>query len=195
MSEEKRYTPTEYMICICARMIEDGKTVFIGYGMPQLAAILAQKLYAPNMCQVYEFGAIGPRVATPFVRFAMADSRNSYKSVSWTTMNPSGFRSCFHSRSPLLKPIAYIEPSAQMISKLSSGNFISKIEHFMALTLFDTPAFSIFLESMFRLSSSMSRPVISPLLSLASSIVGMPEPQPISRIRGLSILGSIRKIK
>jgi len=83
-----KYTPTEFMICVCARLIEDRSTVFIGYGMPQLAAILAQKLYAPNMCQVYEFGAIGPRVATPFVRFAMADSRNSYKSVSWKTMNP-----------------------------------------------------------------------------------------------------------
>ncbi len=86
MSED--YTATEFMICACARLIEDGKTVFVGYGMPQLAAILAQRLYAPNVCQVYEFGAIGPRVVTPFVRFAMADSRNNNQAVSWMSMNP-----------------------------------------------------------------------------------------------------------
>jgi glutaconate CoA-transferase subunit B len=82
------YTDTEFMICISSRLIPDASTVFIGYGMPQIAAILAQKLYAPRMCQVYEFGAIAPLVATPFVRFAMADSRNSYRAVSWKTMNP-----------------------------------------------------------------------------------------------------------
>jgi glutaconate CoA-transferase subunit B len=76
------------MICLSARVIEDNKTVFIGYGMPQIAAILAQKLYAPNICQVYEYGAIGPEVATPFKRNMMADARNSYRSFSWMSMNP-----------------------------------------------------------------------------------------------------------
>lgn len=87
MSRDVDYTLTEYMICVSARLIEDDKTVFFGYGMPQITAILAQRLYAPNMCQVYEFGAVGPRIATPFVRFAMADSRNNYKSVAWLDMN------------------------------------------------------------------------------------------------------------
>ena len=76
------------MICLSARVIEDNKTVFVGYGMPQIAAILAQKLYAPNICQVYEYGAIGPEVATPFKRNMMADARNSYRSFSWMSMNP-----------------------------------------------------------------------------------------------------------
>lgn len=76
------------MICLSARVIEDNKTVFVGYGMPQIAAILAQKLYSPNICQVYEYGAIGPEVATPFKRNMMADARNSYRSFSWMSMNP-----------------------------------------------------------------------------------------------------------
>lgn len=88
MSNNPNYTDTEMMICLTARMIEDNKTIFIGYGMPQIAAILAQKLYAPNICQVYEYGAIGPEVATPFRRNMMADARNSYRSFCWTTMNP-----------------------------------------------------------------------------------------------------------
>ena len=93
MTEEARsgdvkgYTSVEYLICQAARQIEDSKTVFIGYGMPQVAAILAQRLYAPNICQVYEYGAIGPEVATPFRRNMLADARNSNHAVAWTTMN------------------------------------------------------------------------------------------------------------
>jgi glutaconate CoA-transferase subunit B len=86
MSKEK-FTEVEFMICLAAREIEDNKTVFIGYGMPQIAAILAQRLYAPGICQVYEYGAIGPQVATPFMRNMMADARNSFRSFCWTTMN------------------------------------------------------------------------------------------------------------
>lgn len=81
------YTNVEYLICMAARTIEDSRTVFIGYGMPQIAAILAQRLYAPNICQVYEYGAIGPEVATPFRRNMMADARNSNAAHCWTNMN------------------------------------------------------------------------------------------------------------
>ena len=62
MIEEVRWSPEEIMICVAARLIPDNATCFIGYGVPQLVMILAQKLYAPDACQVYEFGAIGPQV-------------------------------------------------------------------------------------------------------------------------------------
>ncbi len=85
MSE--KFTDVEFMICQSARMVEDSTTAFVGYGMPQIAMILAQRLYAPSIVQVYEYGAIGPEVATPFRRNMMADARNSYRSFSWTDMN------------------------------------------------------------------------------------------------------------
>ena len=75
------------MVCQAARLIEDGKTIFVGYGMPQLAAMLSQRLYAPDATQVYEFGAIAPQVATPFMRFLMADSRNNNRAIAWQNMN------------------------------------------------------------------------------------------------------------
>ena len=81
------YTDVEFMICQSARVVEDGATAFVGYGMPQIAMILAQRLYAPSIVQVYEYGAIGPEVATPFRRNMMADARNSYRSFCWTDMN------------------------------------------------------------------------------------------------------------
>lgn len=81
------FTEVEFMICQCARLIRDGTLVFIGYGMPQIAAILAQRLHAPGMVQVYEFGAVGALPETPFVRFTMGGPRNCYRSVAWTSMN------------------------------------------------------------------------------------------------------------
>jgi glutaconate CoA-transferase subunit B len=82
-----KFTDVEFMICQAARTVEDQSTVFVGYGMPQIAIILAQKFYTPDIVQVYEYGAIGPEVATPFRRNMMADARNSYRSYCWTTMN------------------------------------------------------------------------------------------------------------
>ena len=96
MSEEAAqtdtYTDIEFMICLAARTIENKKSVFVGYGMPQLAAILAQRMYAPDICQIYEYGAVGPEVATPFRRNMMADARNSYRAYAWMSMNPIMFQ-------------------------------------------------------------------------------------------------------
>jgi glutaconate CoA-transferase subunit B len=41
---DKPYSDTEFMICVAARLMQDGTTAFIGTGIPMLAAALAQKL-------------------------------------------------------------------------------------------------------------------------------------------------------
>ncbi len=87
MMPENDFTDAEFMIAMCARLMENGKTAFIGYGMPQIAAILAQMYHAPQLIQVYEFGAIGSIPATPFVRFTMGGPSNCFRSLSWTNMN------------------------------------------------------------------------------------------------------------
>lgn len=87
MEDFSRFTDTEFMICQAARLLEDRKTVFVGWGIPQLVALLAEKLYTPNLVQVFEFGAIGPRSLTPFVRGTMGGATNVYRSLQWTTMN------------------------------------------------------------------------------------------------------------
>src|SRR5437870_6367309 len=81
------FTDAEVMICLCARLLEDQKTAFIGFGMPQVAAILAQRIQAPQLVQLFEFGAIGPTPLTPFVRNTMGGPANCYRSIAWTSMN------------------------------------------------------------------------------------------------------------
>ncbi len=58
-SKHPEYSPTEFMICVAARLFQDGTTAFIGTGVPMLAASLAQKLYTPNLIPVFEFGGTG----------------------------------------------------------------------------------------------------------------------------------------
>jgi glutaconate CoA-transferase subunit B len=81
------FTDTEFMICSAARLIEDRKTFFVGWGIPQVVAILAERLYTPNVVQIFEFGAIGPQSLTPFIRGTMGGPSNIYRSLQWTNMN------------------------------------------------------------------------------------------------------------
>ena len=87
MDHHAGFTDTEFMICLAARLLEDQKTVFVGWGIPQVVALLAERLYSPHLIQVFEFGAIGPQSLTPFVRGTMGGPSNVYRSLQWTTMN------------------------------------------------------------------------------------------------------------
>ncbi len=53
------YSKTELMICVAARLFQDGTTAFIGTGIPMLAAMLAAKTHAPGVIPVFEFGGTG----------------------------------------------------------------------------------------------------------------------------------------
>src|SRR5512139_1166639 len=53
------YNPSELLICTAARLMPDNTTAFIGTGIPMLAGALAQKMHAPNLVTVFEFGGTG----------------------------------------------------------------------------------------------------------------------------------------
>ena len=42
------YTPTEMMATVASTLLEDGKSVFVGTGLPIIAAMLAQRTRAPH---------------------------------------------------------------------------------------------------------------------------------------------------
>jgi glutaconate CoA-transferase subunit B len=52
-------SPTERLACTAARLMKESTTVFIGTGVPMLAAALARALYAPGLVPVFEFGGVG----------------------------------------------------------------------------------------------------------------------------------------
>ena len=62
VNQEVVYNPTELLICPAARLMPDNTTAFIGTGIPMLAAALAQRMHAPNLVMVFEFGGLGAQL-------------------------------------------------------------------------------------------------------------------------------------
>jgi glutaconate CoA-transferase subunit B len=58
-AKDTGYKPAELLICTASRLMDDNSTAFIGTGIPMLAASLAQRMHAPNLVAVFEFGGTG----------------------------------------------------------------------------------------------------------------------------------------
>jgi len=74
----------ELMIIESARHIRDGEMVFVGTGMPMVAAMFAQKTHAPNMCFVVETGPISPQVLP--VPISVSDPKAMYRAAKLGTL-------------------------------------------------------------------------------------------------------------
>ena len=77
---DKNYNPTELLICTASRLMEDGTTAFIGTGIPMLAAALAQKMHAPNLVSIFEFGGTGAILED--LPLAVGERRSFHKAVA-----------------------------------------------------------------------------------------------------------------
>lgn len=61
-TDSARYTASELLAVMSARLLQDGQVVFAGVGIPLLAASLAQRLHAPGLTILFEGGTIGAYV-------------------------------------------------------------------------------------------------------------------------------------
>ena len=78
------YSSIELMICCAARELEDGKTVAVGTGLPCAAAMLAQRLNAPNLVVMFEAGGVAPQL--PTMPVSVGDSTTFHRAVMATSM-------------------------------------------------------------------------------------------------------------
>ena len=79
-----QYNSMELMICVAARLLEDGATVGVGTGAPCAAAMLAQRLYAPSLFVTFEAGGLAPQL--PSMPISVGDSRTFYRALMATSM-------------------------------------------------------------------------------------------------------------
>jgi acyl CoA:acetate/3-ketoacid CoA transferase beta subunit len=79
------YTSTELLACVAAQLLEDKKSVFVGTGLPMIAAMLAQRTHAPNLLIIFEAGGIGPQV--PVLPISVGDSRTFHRAVAASSMH------------------------------------------------------------------------------------------------------------
>lgn len=81
----KQYTQTELLAYVAARSLEDGKSVFVGTGLPMIAAMFAQKTFAKNLLIIFEAGGVGPK--PPVLPISVGDSRTFYKAIAASSMH------------------------------------------------------------------------------------------------------------
>jgi len=74
------YTPLEIMAVCGARAIKDGEIVFVGTGLPMIAAMLAKRTHAPRAKIVYESGFIDSGAKD--IALSIADSRLGYRAAA-----------------------------------------------------------------------------------------------------------------
>jgi glutaconate CoA-transferase subunit B len=74
----------ELMICCAARLLEDGRTVAVGTGVPCAAAMLAQRTHAPNLVIFFEAGGVAPQL--PTMPISVGDSRAFFRGAMATSM-------------------------------------------------------------------------------------------------------------
>jgi acyl CoA:acetate/3-ketoacid CoA transferase beta subunit len=79
------YTSTELLACAASHVLEDKKSIFVGTGLPMIAAMLAQRTHAPGLLIVFEAGGIGPQV--PVLPISVGDSRTVYRAIVASSMN------------------------------------------------------------------------------------------------------------
>jgi len=83
--ESPYYTSTHLMAVAASRVLEDNKSVFVGTGLPMIAAMFAQRTHAPNLLIIFEAGAVGPQMRV--LPISVGDSRTCYKAIAASSMH------------------------------------------------------------------------------------------------------------
>jgi len=78
------YNAMELMICVAARLLENGSTLGVGTGGPCAAAMLAQRTHAPDLFVTFEAGGLAPQL--PSMPISVGDSRTFYRGLMATSM-------------------------------------------------------------------------------------------------------------
>lgn len=84
-SRQTEYTLAELLACVASRLLEDGRAVFVGTGLPMIATMLAQRTHAPKILIIFEAGGVGPQV--PVLPISVGDSRTFHKALAASSMH------------------------------------------------------------------------------------------------------------
>lgn len=85
--KKEYYSSTELLACVASNTLEDRKSVFVGTGLPMIAAMLAQRTHAPNLLLFFEAGGIGPEI--PVLPISVGDSRTFHMAIAASSMHDS----------------------------------------------------------------------------------------------------------
>ena len=73
------------MTCAASHILEDGKLVLVGTGLPVIASALAQRTHAPRLFLVFEAGAMGAKI--PSIPISVGESRTLHRAIMANSMD------------------------------------------------------------------------------------------------------------
>jgi len=80
-----KYNMREFLAFTGAKLLEDGKSVFVGTGLPMIAGMLAQKTHAPHLLIIFEAGGVGPIL--PELPISVGQATTCYRGIAATSMH------------------------------------------------------------------------------------------------------------
>ncbi|MEM0492755.1 MAG: CoA-transferase [Candidatus Thermoplasmatota archaeon] len=80
------YSSTELIATVASHVLEDNKSVFVGTGLPMIAAMLAKRMHAPNLLLFFEAGSVGPD-NIPVLPISVGDSRTFHMAIAASSMH------------------------------------------------------------------------------------------------------------
>lgn len=84
-SANNKYNVREFIAFTGAKVLQDKTSVFVGTGLPMIAAILAQKTHAPQLLIIFEAGGVGPIL--PELPISVGQGLTYYRGVAAGSMH------------------------------------------------------------------------------------------------------------
>ncbi|MCX5992794.1 MAG: 3-oxoacid CoA-transferase, partial [Chloroflexi bacterium] len=84
-NQTARYNMREFLAFTGSNLLEDGKSVFVGTGLPMIAGMLAQKTHAPHLLIIFEAGGVGPIL--PELPISVGQALTCYRGIAATSMH------------------------------------------------------------------------------------------------------------
>lgn len=85
MGSNGKYNMREFLAYTGAQLLEDGKSVFVGTGLPMIAGMLAQKTHAPHLLIIFEAGGVGPIL--PELPISVGQALTCHRGIAATSMH------------------------------------------------------------------------------------------------------------
>ena len=80
-----KYNMREFLAFTGSNLLEDGKSVIVGTGLPMIAGMLAQKTHAPHLLIIFEAGGVGPIL--PELPISVGQAITCYRGIAATSMH------------------------------------------------------------------------------------------------------------
>ena len=84
-NQNARYNMREFLAFTGSNLLENGKSVFVGTGLPMISGMLAQKTHSPQLLIIFEAGGVGPIL--PELPISVGQALTCHRGIAASSMH------------------------------------------------------------------------------------------------------------